>query len=383
MHICYITHTRFPTEKAHGHQVMQVCEALVDLGHTVTLVAPTVGDAPSIDPFAYYNSTHTFEVVWLENFDALVSPFVPGPLAFFVTMYSYKKKLKEYLCNHTCDLLYARSSAIVDTLHASGIPTVLELHSIPKRKRSQLVRVGNVLQKIVALTSPMRDQLVTLGVQESQVIVAGDAVDLDAFTTLPSVQEAKKQYGLDAQKTIVGYVGRLKTLDKEKGVAYLLEAVATLKREDVLLAVFGGPEEDKCAYEAKAKDLGLTDSHVKFFGNIERADVPTALAACDILAMPFPDLPHYRVNMSPLKMFEYMASERPIITSDLPTIRDVLSEDTAFFCEPDSVQSLADSIADIVDHPEQAQQKAEAAKRLSKEHSWQKRMERILKAVNI
>ena len=52
--ITYVTHTRFPTEKAHGFQVASICQALARLGHTVTLLIPTVGNAIRENPLAYY-----------------------------------------------------------------------------------------------------------------------------------------------------------------------------------------------------------------------------------------------------------------------------------------------------------------------------------------
>jgi glycosyltransferase involved in cell wall biosynthesis len=109
--------------------------------------------------------------------------------------------------------------------------------------------------------------------------------------------------------------------------------------------------------------------------------VPVALQACDILAMPFPDFPHYRENMSPLKMFEYMAAGKPIITSDLPPIRDVLSEQTAFFCQPGEVASLRQTLEYIATHSDEAATRAVAACELVSAHTWTARMQRILSAL--
>ncbi len=120
---------------------------------------------------------------------------------------------------------------------------------------------------------------------------------------------------------------------------------------------------------------------MRFTGEIPSSRVPAALAACDILVMPFPDFPHYRLHMSPLKMFEYMASERPVIASDLPTIRDVLSEETAFFCRPGDAHSLASQILFIAGHVDESERRASLAFTLvSTRHTWEHRMQRILTA---
>jgi len=190
--------------------------------------------------------------------------------------------------------------------------------------------------------------------------------------------------GFQTDRMVVGYVGRLKTLGMEKGVADLLQALRMAKAEQIFFGlVVGGPEQDKEQYETMAKALKLTGDDVRFTGAVPATAVPIALAACDVLVMPFPDKPHYRKYMSPLKMFEYMASGKPIITSDLPPVRDVLSESTAVFCEPGSADSLLHALRFIIAHPEDAASRARTAAALVQEHSWEKRMERILRAAGL
>jgi glycosyltransferase involved in cell wall biosynthesis len=171
----------------------------------------------------------------------------------------------------------------------------------------------------------------------------------------------------------------------EKGVDVLLRALKELQPGKVFSGfIVGGPDGDRLAYEQQADSLGLSGDEVLFTGEISARDVPAALAACDILAMPFPDFPHYRSNMSPLKMFEYMAADRPVVTSDLPTIRDVLSEDSAVFCIPGDAHSLAQVLLWISGHPEEAEGKAHRAKELvSARYSWEERMRRILAAARL
>ena len=49
-----------------------------------------------------------------------------------------------------------------------------------------------------------------------------------------------------------------------------------------------------------------------------------------------------------MKMFEYMAAERAIITSDLPVIREVLNESNAVFCPPDEVDAWKTAIEGLL-----------------------------------
>ena len=170
----------------------------------------------------------------------------------------------------------------------------------------------------------------------------------------------------------------------EKGVADLLRALQKLKDNRSFFGfIVGGPADDQKAYQTFAQDLGLGPADVLFTGEIPAHEVPSALTACDILCMPFPDLPHYRTNMSPLKMFEYMAAKRPVVASDLPTLRDVLSEETAFFFVPGNVGALADALRFVAVHPDDAAQRAERAHLLVASHTWVERMRRILSAATL
>lgn len=376
--ITYVTHTRFPTEKAHGNQVAHVCHALAQLGHEVTLLAPTVQNAITEDPHAYYGLPPNFLVAHPGSFDALGSVLVPGPLGFLVGMWSYRRTLKNYFRTHTADVIYARSPSILPPLLRTGIPVMLELHRLPRFFRKFFVRLCNRCFRVICLTSPMCDALVSWGADPARVSVEGDAVDSMRFENLPSKDEARRDFHIRTDRSVVGYVGRLKTLGMEKGVADLLRAVAH-ERGRFFAFIVGGPQSDRQEYESMATALGLTSEDVLFTGQLPASKVPISLAACDMLAMPFPDLPHYRSFMSPLKMFEYMAANRPLITSDLPSVRDVLSEETAVFCKPDDAADLARALVWIADHPAEARVIAERARTLVMErYSWKERMQRIV-----
>jgi glycosyltransferase involved in cell wall biosynthesis len=98
----------------------------------------------------------------------------------------------------------------------------------------------------------------------------------------------------------------------------------------------GGQTEDIETWKSRAQSDNVT-----FTGFIPNQDLPLYQSAADVLLMPYS---HSIMGSSgtadstsvasPMKMFEYMAAGRAIVTSDLPVIREVLNEKNAVFCEP-------------------------------------------------
>jgi len=384
MRIAYCVNVRLPSERAHGHQVAHVCNALSTLGHDVHIFAPFRKNIVKEDFWTYYSASRAIEISYVGKTDFIQSAFAPGVFGLWLMNSMLRREMPKEIQDGQFDLLYTRTSALLPALCETKIPVVLELHQLPRMNRSAFIDHCNHCAMVVCLTSPMRDTLKKWGVHEDRLMVEGDAVDLNRFENLPPREKAEKKVYVDTNRHIVGYVGRLKTLGKEKGVGVLLLALAQIKDQKKFFGlIVGGPEADRKEYEKMAASLGLTEDDIKFAGEIPAASVPVSLAACDMLAMPFPDMPHYRNNMSPLKMFEYMAAERPIITSDLPTIRDVLSEETAVFCRPGDPVSLAEAITWVLEHPIEAQERSAAALTLVKSHTWEERMKRILHAATI
>lgn len=379
MRIAYCTNVRLPSERAHGHQIAQVCDALTRLGHTVSVYSPYRRNIVTQDFHAYYQVPADIAFKELGTFDPINRPWLPGVTGLWTLNALLRREYRAALPAGKFDLLYTRAQALLPALLKMNVPVVLELHQLPRLFRRRFVSLASRCKLVVCLTSAMRDALVSWGVPADKLIVEGDAVDLKRFAKVPMKDTARKQMNLSTNRLVVGYVGRLKTLGMEKGVKHLLEAIKELQPQQKFMAlIVGGPSKDADEYRAMAARLGLAEADVRFTGEVPAARIPDMLSACDILTMPFPDLPHYRLHMSPLKMFEYMAAARPIVTSDLPTIRDVLTEETAYFCNPDDSVSLARALEEIVQNPTQAGQKARAARMLVESHTWEERMRRIL-----
>jgi len=380
MKIIYISHTRFPTEKAHGHQVAQVCSAMARLDHNVTLVTPTVWTPITESPFEYYSVPENFKWVRLKNFDALNSRLIPNFLAFMFSMRSYRKKVSEFLKPNDADLLYCRSHVVLPSMLKTGKPVILELHTLPNRGRSSFVKLCNKCKRVICLTTPMKDELVKLGVDGQKVIVEGDAVREEILCEVPPVENFVERLG---GHPVVGYVGSLVARNSlSKGVDVLVEALSVLKKQGKAVRglIVGGPDDWKKKYEDHARKIGLSSDEVVFTGKVSSSNVSAMMKSCDVLVYPAPasNHPYYMRDTSPLKIFEYMAAGKPVVAANIPPIRDILDEGTAEFFTPGSSEECAKAIHGVISNPEAAHQRTINARKKVGGYTWKKRMARIL-----
>ena len=380
MNITYVTHTRFPVERAHGKQIAHVCSAMATLGHDVQLIKPSMTCSVTEDPYAYYGVPNNFQIQQIPHFNTSRAWWIPGCLNFVTTMHLYREALRAYLRTTTSDLYYCRSQEVIDPLIETGVPVILELHTLPRRRIARFVKRCNVCACVGCLTTPMRDALVAMGVEEGRVVVEGDEVDLSPFEKKIDPTEAKKAFGLPMDTPIIGYVGSFVTHgDLEKGVGDVIQALSSTEAHGF---VVGGPTKWRERYQQQAADLDISSS-ITFHDPVPASQVPLALAACDICVYPAPksDHPYFTRDTSPLKLFEYLAAAKPIVAADLPTVRDLLSEDTAMFYQPGNTDALTNVISKLITDPEFAAKLASNGFNLVQNHSWNNRMNRILQGI--
>jgi glycosyltransferase involved in cell wall biosynthesis len=149
-------------------------------------------------------------------------------------------------------------------------------------------------------------------------------------------------------KSILCYIG---CLNPQDGLDYLLRALACLtfglKRTDYYCVIMGsGDSLDDL--RIMNRELGL-ESYVEFTGYIPDADLRANLAAADICLDPDPSSPLNDVSTW-IKIMEYMAYGKPIVTFDLKETR-YSAQDGALYVEPNDEQRFALAIAELMDDP--------------------------------
>jgi glycosyltransferase involved in cell wall biosynthesis len=117
---------------------------------------------------------------------------------------------------------------------------------------------------------------------------------------------------------------------------------------------------------------------ITFTGLIPPADVSARLREADVLTLPNPASAISSEFTSPLKLFEYMASGRPIVASDLASLREVLrDEQNALLVDAGNPQALVAAIVRIKDDPELGRRLAGQAMLDVRDFTWARRAERL------
>lgn len=154
---------------------------------------------------------------------------------------------------------------------------------------------------------------------------------------------ARDALELPRDRTIVGIVATIRTW---KGHEYLVEAIARLKRKDILLLMVGdGPNRPNV--EAAIDRFGMRDQ-VYLAGN--RENVGDWLQAMDLFV-----LPSYANEGVPQSIMQAMFCGLPVISTPVGSIDEIVQDGkTGLMVEPKNVEALSQAIARLIDHPELA-----------------------------
>jgi len=163
----------------------------------------------------------------------------------------------------------------------------------------------------------------------------------------------------------------------DKGVGLLVDALQGV--EGGHLAVVGGPEEMVETLRRRWAGAGLDETRFLAAGQVPPDRVPLYLSAFDVCALPHPWTEHFAYYTSPIKLFEYMASGRAIVASDLPGFAEVLHHDeSALLVPPGDTAALAAAITRLRDDPALRIRLAEHASTLVlARYTWAARAEAI------
>ena len=238
--LLYISLMRLPTEKAHGLQIMQNCEAFAAADCDVSLWVARRWNKPEMrqigDPFAYYGVQPNFTVRRIPCID--IFPLFPpdgrgARFAFYLLLLSYAIACFFPLLLSRADIYYSRDEFILSLLARLKDRRRLayEAHLFAPSGRGAALQgdVASGVGSVIAITAPLREDLIReRNAEPARSIVAHDGIRRARFAELPDQSAARREIGWAEEAFIVGYAGRLQMIGMDKGVGNLIDALAAV-----------------------------------------------------------------------------------------------------------------------------------------------------------
>jgi glycosyltransferase involved in cell wall biosynthesis len=354
---------------------MKACQALVQIGQELTLFVPrndrTRPDEKDLS--SLYGLKTTFPLFFL--------PAVP---IFRHHDFAWSAAIQARNMNADIVIAWPLQAALASI--SFGIPTILELHGPPEGRfgpamfKLFLARPG--LKRLVFITRALQ-QIVEEAYPEWEInsisCVAPNGVELERYADLPDPALARKQLGL-AERMTTAYTGHLYP---GRGMGLLVELARRFP--EIQFLWIGGRAEDTRYWENRIATEALVN--ILFMGFIPNDRLPLFQAAADILLMPYERVisgssgGNSAAYASPMKMFEYMACGRPILSSDLPVLREVINNNNAMLCPPGDIESWTDKLSDLVKDESLRKRLADQAFQDVASYTWEKRAQKIVSGI--
>jgi glycosyltransferase involved in cell wall biosynthesis len=342
--IHYHSGAAVPSQSAQSVHVMKMCEAWGKASHDVTLYIKRGSEC--IDIYQYYGVSDVFKIVQSPNIKIpYLSGFIRIVCNWFVSL------------NTKPDLIYGRDPVSLLLQKWRKIPIVLELHQMPKP------RVLRYFDKLVVISNALKNDIQG----DNDVFVYHDCASITQNTNVKKIQKAAYN---------IGYAG---SLHPGKGGEMLVNLANNCA--DYTFHILGGEPEQITTLKKQCRHKNIT-----FYGHVSHGNIQGYLKQCDVLLAPYAraitiksgaDITRWT---SPLKIFEYMAAQKPMIVSDLPVIQEILTHQyNALLVEPDNVDAWKNGLAQICKNKQLGHQIAsQAYKDFLAKYTWGKRAEAIL-----
>lgn len=382
--VTVLCNCRFPSTAAHSTYLARLCESLSGRGATVELVVPKRFKEIPLDPFSYYSVKNRFAIRKICSFDFIIFGSIIGRLGFFLQYVNfYTFTILFFLFRSRRRVIYTMDN-LGCLLTFLGYTVVFETHIGIGSYRKRLLPLLKRADKFVVVNSMIKDDFVRVGVNPAKILVAPNGVDLSVFSVMEPVHELRKDLRLPIEAKIITYVGRYKTMGMDKGVDGLVRAFSALriKLEKAYLLIVGLDTDEQADLAAVLNKHGVPKDAYSLVKHVPHGEVARFMRASDVLVMNYPNTDYYAREMSPMKMFEYMAVRRPIVTTDLPAVREILQDDMAVFVSPDNDKSLEQGIMKVLTDDPLGERFSERAYQAVLSYTWDIRAKRILEFIS-
>ena len=372
MKVACISASRVPSMTANSMQVMKACQAISQLGHEVHLFLPQHSHQnKNIDLSSHYGLKTELDIHWLPSHQALQR-----------YDFAFQAIRRARLLNVAVSYVWFLQAGIFSLL--AHLPVLLELHGPPEGKFGpSLFRLFQRLpgkKRLLPITQALANQIqarFNIDTRNQHLTrISPNGVELECYSNLPDPPAARELLHIPPMLT-VGYTGHLYP---GRGMKLLLELARCFPRINFLWV--GGQPADVSAWRKRLSAENI--ENIILTGFIQNSQLPMYQAAADILLMPYESVitgssgGDSSTYASPMKMFEYMASKRAIISSDLSVIREVLNPSNAMLCAPEDIESWSYALGTLISDQDKREALANQAWQDIQKYTWLERARNAL-----
>jgi len=325
--IVYISRSIIPSKTANSINVVRTCATFASLGHQVTLLAPItkkLEHKDTEDIFEFYGVEKNFEI------KKLFSPNIKW----------FKRRIYEYRCFNQVkkinpDIVYGRDVVLAFYLtQKAGYKTLIELHKYGEEKKFEDILFRKFLLenknqvKLVTITQKLKEvycKEYNIETNAVHVLLNATRITKD-FDTIPdNCEKFKNSFN-------VGYIGMV---GENRGLDIIIKLAQNFT--DMIFHIVGGDDKKIKFWKNKTENL----ENIIFHGFVEPKNTYKYRNLCDVLlAIYIKDFEY----ISPMKVFEYMASKTSIICSDAKIIRESIDERYALLADNNDINSWIENL---------------------------------------
>jgi glycosyltransferase involved in cell wall biosynthesis len=354
--------------------------ALSDLGHEVDLMTYPLGEDVSFKNLRIFRVRNVLRLKKIK-----IGPsYAKIPLDALLTLKAgFRVLTKRY------DLIFSHEEAALPGVVLSKlgrVPHIYDMHSsLPQQlenfefSRSAFLKgLFALMERFILKNShsvivicPDLMSRVKAGGFGGKAILIENVVDFPSPEAGPEALAQKRRELAPNGEKIILYAGNF---GPYQGVSLLLEAAALIREKAVLVLLGAGPA-DRAELKKKADSLGIGD-RVVIHDRVPSSEVPLFVALADVLASP-----RLTGTNTPLKIYSFLKSGKPLVATNLYTHTQVLDDRIAVLVEP-TPEAMAEGLSFALTSPE-ARRRAGAAKELAeREHTYsayKEKMDRSLR----
>lgn len=212
---------------------------------------------------------------------------------------------------------------------------------------------------VVTIAETMKALMIESGVPAEKITVVPNAVDTDDFHPVQRNDGLASRLGIVAGESVLGYIS---SFTGYEGIGYLIDAAALLiERGHPLRVLLVGDGEDRARLEARAQERGIAE-RVIFTGRVPHSEVLDYYGIIDIFVVPR-TADRVCQLVTPLKPYEAMATERAVVVSGVPALREMIVEgSTGLSFRPEDSQDLARVVEPLLGDADRRRELGRAAR---------------------